>query len=237
MSIVTTATLASADASMRRIVRAYDDPIIRAYCTIRFMILRQRFLFEIGQYLPASGRLLDLGCGFGLFALYFAMRSPTISVHGFDLNERRIQAARRAAAVLGLQNVQFEVADATAFRFVEPIAAAYMLDLIHHIPVASVRPLMETIAANLTPGGRLLVKDIEPANSCKLAFTWVLDKMMDYKAPVRYWAPQEVQPLLESIGFTVYQHRMIDYLPYPHILYIGTRRGPTDQPALGTGVE
>jgi SAM-dependent methyltransferase len=232
MSIVA-ADSESADVSMRRIVGAYDDPIVRAYCTIRFMILRQRFLFEIGQYLPASGQLLDLGCGFGLFSLYFAMRHPAIHIRGFDLNERRVEAARRAAAVLGLVNVQFQVADAAVFRFTEPISAAYMLDLIHHIPATSVRPLLETIAANLTPGGRLLLKDIEPSSSFKLAFTWLLDKLMDYKAPVRYWAPQEVQPLLESLGFTVYQHRMIDYLPYPHILYIATRRPSGDGPTLG----
>ena len=56
--------------------------------------------------------------------------------------------------------------------------------------------------------------------SYKLAFTWLLDKLMDYKAPVRYWAPEEIQPLLESAGFEVHRHRMIDYLPYPHILYV-----------------
>ena len=225
MSFVSTAAVESTEASMRRIVRAYDSPIVRAYCTVRFMILRQRFLLEIGQYLPASGQLLDLGCGFGLFALYFAIRNPGVHVRGFDLNERRVDAARRAAAALDVQNAQFHVGDAASFRLKDPITAAYMLDLIHHIPVASVRPLMETIASNLIPGGRLLVKDIEPSNRSKLAFTWALDKLMDYRTPVRYWPPREVQPLLESLGFTVFQHRMVDYLPYPHILYIATRHG------------
>ena len=99
-----------------------------------------------------------------------------------------------------------------------------MLDLIHHIPERSVEPLMETIAVNLTTGGRLLLKDVESARTYKLAFTWLLDKLMDYKAPVRYWAPEEVQPMLESLGFEVYRHRMVDYLPYPHVLYVNTRR-------------
>ena len=34
--------------TVRRIIRAYDDPIIRLYCWGRFGILRQRFLDEIG---------------------------------------------------------------------------------------------------------------------------------------------------------------------------------------------
>jgi 2-polyprenyl-3-methyl-5-hydroxy-6-metoxy-1,4-benzoquinol methylase len=215
---------ASAEGALQRIVDAYDDPIVRLYCTIRFMILRLRFLDEIGQYLPPAGQVLDVGCGFGLFALHFAIQQPGILVRGFDLNERRVNMARRAAKRLGVSNVQFDVADAATFRFDSPIAAAYMLDLIHHIPERSVGPLVDTIACNLEPGGRLLVKDIERAPGYKLGFTWALDKLMDYKAPVRYWAPGEIQPLIERAGFVVHRHRMIDYLPYPHILYVSTRR-------------
>jgi 2-polyprenyl-3-methyl-5-hydroxy-6-metoxy-1,4-benzoquinol methylase len=213
----------SSEAPLQRIVEAYDDPIVRIYCTIRFMILRLRFLDEIGQYLPPSGQVLDVGCGFGLFALHFAMQNPDVRIRGFDLSERRVNMARRAAERLGVRNVQFDVADAAAFRFDSPISAAYMLDLVHHIPEPSVAPLIHTIASNLEPGGRLLVKDIEPSPSYKLGFTWALDKLMDYKAPVRYWAPEEIQPLIERAGFVVHRHRMIDYLPYPHILYVSTR--------------
>jgi 2-polyprenyl-3-methyl-5-hydroxy-6-metoxy-1,4-benzoquinol methylase len=213
----------SSETPLKRIVEAYDNPIVRTYCTIRFMILRLRFLDEIGQYLPPSGQVLDVGCGFGLFALHFAIQNPGLRIRGFDLSERRVNMARRAAERLGMRNVQFDVADAARFRFESPISAAYMLDLVHHIPEPSVAPLVHTIAANLEPGGRLLVKDIEPSPSYKLGFTWALDKLMDYKAPVRYWAPEEIQPLIERAGFVVHRHRMIDYLPYPHILYVSTR--------------
>jgi ubiquinone/menaquinone biosynthesis C-methylase UbiE len=209
---------------VRAIVQAYNDPLVRAYSLARFAILRQRFLFEIGQYLPRTGTVIDVGCGFGLFALYFAIRMPAVRILAFDRDEYRIELARQAAARLGVGNAAFHVADARALQLSEPISGAYMLDLIHHIPVSSVRPLLTAIAANLCPGGRLLVKDVESSRSPKLAFTWLLDKVMDYKAPVRYWAPGEVQPLLESLGFEVFQHRMIDFLPYPHILYVSTLR-------------
>lgn len=214
----------TSDTPLQRIVDAYDDPIVRIYCTIRFMILRLRFLDEIGQYLPPTGQVLDVGCGFGLFALHFAIQNPGLRIHGFDLSDRRVQMAQRAARKLGVSNVEFQVGNAAAFDYRTPIAAAYMLDLIHHIPERSVKPLIDTIAGNMEPGGRLLVKDIEPAPSYKLGFTWALDKLMDYKAAVRYWAPEEIQPLIEGAGFMVHRHRMIDYLPYPHILYVSTRR-------------
>jgi 2-polyprenyl-3-methyl-5-hydroxy-6-metoxy-1,4-benzoquinol methylase len=213
----------TADSPLQRIVDAYDDPVVRIYCTIRFMILRLRFLDEIGQYLPPSGHVLDVGCGFGLFALHFAVQNPDLRIQGFDLSERRVQMARRAARKLNVHNVDFQVGNAAMFDYRTPISAAYMLDLIHHIPERSVKPLIDTIARNMEPGGRLLVKDIERTPSYKLGFTWALDKLMDYKAPVRYWAPEEIQPLIEAAGFVVHRHRMIDYLPYPHILYVSTR--------------
>jgi SAM-dependent methyltransferase len=223
MYILQTESPAGADPNLRRIVAAYDDIIVRAYCTVRFTILRQRFLSEIGQFLPPSGLVLDVGCGFGLFALYFALRNPRIRVRGLDLNERRIAMARKAAERLGLENAEFHIGNAASFRFNEAIAGAYMLDLVHHIPEASVPALLETIASNLLPGARLLVKDIDPTGRYKRAFTWVLDKAMDYKAPVNYWHPDRLQRLLEGLGFEVRRHQMIDYLPYPHILYVNQK--------------
>jgi len=96
--------------AIRSVIRAYDDPVVRAYCWGRFWILRQRFLDEIGQYLPARGRVLDLGCGFGLFSLYYASAHPDLTLAGFDRNARRIAMARAAAGRLRLGNVRYEVA-------------------------------------------------------------------------------------------------------------------------------
>src|SRR5262245_52087695 len=106
------ATASMRSATIRDIIRAYDDPVVRAYCWARFGILRQRFLDEIGQYLPAEGPVLDIGCGFGLFSLYYAATGPRRVVRGLDVNARRIALARRAAARLALANVVYEQGDA-----------------------------------------------------------------------------------------------------------------------------
>jgi len=206
------------------IIRAYDDPIVRTYCTIRFHILRQRFLDEIGQYLPDAGRVLDIGCGFGRFSLYYARLHPAIALTGVDLNAGRIATAQAAAARLDIANAQYRVQDAATLRLDEPIDCVYMLDLIHHLPPDSVERLCAHLHAILTPGGRLIVKDVDTRPRYKMWFTWALDRLMDRHAPVHYWDRLRMLAMLRDIGFTVHHHAMIDYLPYPHIVYIATKR-------------
>jgi SAM-dependent methyltransferase len=209
---------------VRSIVRAYDDPVIRAYCAVRFGILRQRFLDEIGQYLPAAGPVLDIGCGFGLFSLYYAATAPRRFVRGLDLNGRRIALARRAAARLGIDNVAYAEGDACDFKGDSEAAGAYMLDIVHHIAPATVAPLLRQLRRCLAPGGTLLVKDVDTRPIAKRWFTWVLDKAMAPTVPVHYWSADELQATLEASGFRVRRHLMVDLLPYPHVLYVAEAR-------------
>jgi 2-polyprenyl-3-methyl-5-hydroxy-6-metoxy-1,4-benzoquinol methylase len=206
--------------AVRSVIRAYDDPVVRAYCWVRFAILRQRFLDEIGQYLPAAGPVLDIGCGFGLFSLYYATIEPRRLVRGLDLDGRRIAMARRAAARLGLDNVAYEVGDARDFKADGEIVGVYMLDIVHHIPAATVRPLFDRLRRCLSSGGVLLVKDVDRYPSAKRWFTWTLDKLMAPTTPVHYWSAEALHRALTDSGFRVRRHMMVDVLPYPHVLYI-----------------
>jgi hypothetical protein len=58
-----------------------------------------------------------------------------------------------------------------------------------------------------------------------MAFTLLLDRLMVGREPIRYWPADEFCALLERLGFEVVRHRMRDFLPYPHILYVA-RRSP-----------
>jgi 2-polyprenyl-3-methyl-5-hydroxy-6-metoxy-1,4-benzoquinol methylase len=205
---------------VRRIIAAYDDPVVRGYCWLRFWILRQRFLDEIGQYLPDEGPVLDIGCGFGLFSLYYAATGPRRFLRGLDIDGRRLALARRAAGRLGVANVSYEQRDARDFKGDGEVAAAYMLDIVHHVPPDSVPPLLRQLRACLAPGGVLLVKDVDRRPAPKRWFTWALDKAVAPATPVHYWGAGALTGALATSGFRVRRHLMVDVLPYPHVLYV-----------------
>ena len=206
--------------AIRRVVSAYDDPIIRAYSWGRFLILRQRFLDEIGQYLPAEGAILDIGCGFGLFSLYYAQLLPAASFRGLDLNARRVALASEAARRLGLGNTAYAVGDARTYRADGEYAAAYMLDIVHHVPPETVEPLLSELHKAIRPGGCLIVKDVDTQPAYKRWFTHALDLLMSPGGVIHYWPAGELAALLQRIGFRVYRHLMVDFLPYPHVLFV-----------------
>ncbi len=54
---------------------------------------------------PATGDLLDLGCGWGPVALTLALASPQARVWAVDVNERALDLVRRNAEHLGAANV------------------------------------------------------------------------------------------------------------------------------------
>lgn len=202
------------------IVESYEDLVIRMYARIRFLILRQPFLEEIGQYLPANGRILDLGCGFGLFSLYFASLEPGRRLVGVDRNPRRIALSRVSARKLGIENAEYHVDDALEWQAGDGFEAIYMLDLVHHLPADQVPSFLARIRSLLRPGGILIIKDVMDRPWLKRMFTLALDRLIVGWDPIKYWPPDELSTLLQSLGLDVKRHRMRDYLPYPHILYI-----------------
>src|ERR1051325_1055597 len=90
-------TRAGAPASPAPVIESYESLVVRAYCHARFRIINRRFLGEILQLLPQRGSVLELGCGFGLFSLYFARELPGVDITGVDINAGRIASARSAA--------------------------------------------------------------------------------------------------------------------------------------------
>ena len=57
-------------------------------------------------------------------------------------------------------------------------------------------------------------------------FTLLLDRLMVGWEPIHYWSRSDMSGMLAALGFTVRVHRMKDFLPYPHVLYVAQLPAP-----------
>src|SRR5579875_561905 len=120
-------------------------------------------------------RWLEAACGPGVISRRLATIAGT--VHGIDSTAAMIELAKREAANAGLDNLTFEVGDATATSWADAsFDGAVTRFSVHHIPVPA--RLLAELARVVRPGGRIVV----------------LDHLADDDAQARSWA-QEIERL------------------------------------------
>jgi len=206
--------------AMRRIVRALPA-VESAYAAIRFTIMRSKLLSVMDLLLPAEGRILDVGCGFGLFAAYFAQTQPARRITGVDTNASRIETARKVMAEVGEEGHEFIAGDARDIRKVAAgtFDAIYVLDVMHHVPREDQEALLGCLYDLLVPGGVLVVKDITTEPKFGLKFTELLDRVMvGWNEPLAYRHHSEWGEMLGKLGMRTRAVRVPDILPYPHVV-------------------
>jgi len=101
-------------------------------------------------------RMLDIGCGEGLPALYLAERVGTVV--GLDAAPNMIAAARANARRLGLANASFEVGGLEALPFGDhEFDGASICGALESMDWPDVRRTIAEVQRVLEPGGRLAV--------------------------------------------------------------------------------
>jgi cyclopropane-fatty-acyl-phospholipid synthase len=105
--------------------------------------------------LEAGQRVLDVGCGWGSFAIHAAERHG-VEVVGITLSEPQAAEARRRVRERGLADrVEIRVAD---YRELEPASfdAIASIGMVEHVGSNQVDDYARRLATVLRPGGRLL---------------------------------------------------------------------------------
>lgn len=100
-------------------------------------------------------RLLDIGCGYGALALFFAMQG--ISVTGIDLREDGIEACTRLAGVLGIQNITLMPMNACAISL-SGFDMAVSTDFYEHLSYEDQPEHLRSVWKALKPGGTYVIR-------------------------------------------------------------------------------
>jgi len=105
--------------------------------------------------LKEGERVLDVGCGWGSFAIHAASRHG-VKVLGITLSEPQAERARKRVSELGLgDRVEIRVADYRQLDD-EPFDAVASIGMVEHVGASKIDLYARQLARMLRPGGRLL---------------------------------------------------------------------------------
>jgi SAM-dependent methyltransferase len=112
------------------------------------------------EAVPADSRVLDVGCGAGLFLGLLAKSGRLREGRGFDLSAPAILSANAMKQRLGDENLHFERVEAGAPWPAGPFDLVSMIDVMHHVPPAFQAGIFPQVADRLRPGGLFVYKDM-----------------------------------------------------------------------------
>src|SRR3989344_4651953 len=100
---------------------------------------------EVEKYVPQKGKILDLGCGYGILANFLILKSKEREVLGIDGSAERIAVAN--LSIGDRKNIRFFSQD---IKDVAPgsCRGVAMTDFLHHIPLAVSENLFKIIYEN-----------------------------------------------------------------------------------------
>src|ERR1700742_2576179 len=167
-------------------------------------------LDAVVELVPEDGtaRWAEVACGPGLIARAMAPRVG--SVLGLDLTPAMIEKARADAAAAGVENVSFEVGDATALDLPDDsLDGAITRFSLHHIP-GPVR-VLEEMRRGGKPGGHVVVSDfVTDDDGASAAWQEEIERLRDPS----HWAlltPSRNAALAERVGMEPDLDRIVSF--------------------------
>lgn len=104
-----------------------------------------------------SAPLMDLGCGLGLLAHALRQDGQAMAYYGVDNDADKIDRAIAAAGRTTLASTRFEVVD-LARHLPAHAGSVAILDVLQYLQAPAQQQLLDSAAAMLTPGARLVIR-------------------------------------------------------------------------------
>lgn len=195
-----------------RCKKLYNENLwVNLFTSIRFWTSSFK---EIEQFIPKEGKILDLGCGYGIFGNYLALSSKKRAIIGVDTDEKKVKFANR-----GVSNTAFLVGDGTKKK-IGNLEAISVLDVLHHLnSYKDQENLIKNCEKMLIRNGVLVISDVDNAPLWKLILARLTDFIMYKGAPVYYRYKKDMIKMLKKYFGNVEVQKLKNN-PFPHVLYI-----------------
>ena len=168
----------------------------------RFKILLDPMFPQLASFLRSPRHMIDIGCGYGVPAVWLLSLFPEAKVYGLDPDRRRVTIAARAFGDRG----SAAVGRAPDLPEACPDQAdtVLMLDMIHLVSDDELRLTLRRLYDKIAPEGTLILRATVPSRKrvpwLRRLEEWRLKAM---KAAPHFRPAEEVTALLSSAGFAV----------------------------------
>ncbi len=213
----------------RHVLSLYRDApmAVRAHVRLRWSTCPFR---AVEAQVPPSGRVLEVGCGHGVFSLLAAVSSPERTVVGVDVDERKVPHARAATARAREAGADVDIAVAPPGELPDgPWDAIVVVDVAYLLDAASQRHLVQECAARLAPGGVLVVKEMALRPAWKFRWNAIQETLsvrvlgITRGAEMTFMDPVEMGGWMGTDGLDVRHLPLHKGYPHPHHLVVGRR--------------
>jgi 2-polyprenyl-3-methyl-5-hydroxy-6-metoxy-1,4-benzoquinol methylase len=181
----------------------------------------------IERALPRRGRILEIGCGHGLFSTYAALASPDRTVHGVDIDADKIAVARSVGHRLD-HRVTFAETPSGAVPE-GPWDAVVVVDVLYLLDEEEQRRLLLEALGTVAPGGVLVVKEMAPEPRWKARWNRTQETLAvrllgitEGHSTFVFVPPSRISAWLQSAGATVREERLDSGRVHPHHLIVAT---------------
>jgi 2-polyprenyl-3-methyl-5-hydroxy-6-metoxy-1,4-benzoquinol methylase len=173
---------------------------------------------------PEGARVLDIGCGGGLFlglATAAGLRPDgtgfDVSVPALALAKGMAEEARKAGARLDFRRI-----DANAPWPEGDFDVVSMIDVIHHVPRKNQQEVIRRACAKVKPGGCFLYKDMVERPRWRAAANRLHDLVLA-RQWIHYVPASAVQSWAADEGLDLERSERFDRLWYGHELFVFRR--------------
>lgn len=182
---------------------------------------------EVEKYVPKKGKILDMGCGHGIFSKLLVEKSKKRFVLGIDPSDKKILEASKKSV---LKNLKFKKAYIDDIK--EKFDAISIIDVTYLLPQKEKLKIFKKAKELLKKGGRLILVE----NGYGDSFIYKLLKLQEtimvkffrftYSGHegLHFLTNEGYRKLLKKSGFTVkVEKKITSFLPYPHTIFVAAK--------------
>jgi predicted exporter/ubiquinone/menaquinone biosynthesis C-methylase UbiE len=167
----------------------------------RFKMKMDPMFRELDRFVRHPRRIIDLGCGFGVPAVWLLELYPQAQVYGLDPNEERVRVANRAIGSRGRISTG-RAPDLPAVA--EAVDYVLMLDMIHYLDDGEFHLVLQRIHEKLEPGGTVLIRATVPSERRIPWKRWLEEWHLKIaNIPRRFRSENQISSWMERTGFDV----------------------------------